>query len=176
MRSFAQMMRILTQTRERLFGLDIPEIARQVIDSHATEILIPIYLRKDRPPNGHGPGPMAAQHRCFTGNDAIHLRQRKLPTVAGSNSGQVGRRDFEPDCHRAMALRIFTMAGSAINFIEFGSLHGDDQWLFVRRPRPCSLSVLRIRRNTSQQSAANHQTADQTAYRSCGHNTQYYCK
>jgi hypothetical protein len=68
-----------------------------------------------------------------------------------------------------MPLRILTMAGSAIDFVKLGALYGDVHWLFVRRQRPWSLSVLGIRGDPSQQGTANYKTPNQTAHGSFGH-------
>ena len=68
-------MRALTHRLLLLLALNIAEIAGRVLEvPHAAEILVASHLRKDRPPNWHGPRSMAARKGFFAGDDAVYSR------------------------------------------------------------------------------------------------------
>src|SRR5438874_2571106 len=107
--------------------LYVAKVAGQVVDSHAAPILIALDVGEDRPPHRHLAGAMPARWLLLTRDDSFNSHQGKRSAVARGDAGQVGRLHFERLGHGAVTFSICAVTGSAIGFVQGGSLYGFDQ-------------------------------------------------
>src|ERR1700686_823388 len=150
-----------------LLHLYVAEIAGQVVDSYAAQILIPVDMGEDRPPHRHLAGAMSARWLLLTRDDSFNAHQRKRSAVARCDAGQVGRLHFEGLGHWTVTLRVGAMTGGAIGFGQGGPLYGIDQRRLFR-----SLLARTLRHGETP--CQQHSTHSQTAQKSSVHDVSLY--
>ena len=102
-------------TRPDLQALEIP---CQIVDANASEILIPVDLRKDWSPHRHLTGAVFSAPSFRSRNHSSHASQWKVPAASCRNARQIRRRAFQRFSHRSISFCVNAMANRAIGFVE----------------------------------------------------------